>query len=64
MERVTPETLNSWLGAPDLFVVDLRNAAAWEGSNVKIKGAHRLDPTQWTPAAAGDLPRQKRLVLY
>jgi rhodanese-related sulfurtransferase len=63
MEKITPETLKVWLGAPDLFLVDLRNAAAWEGSGARIKGAHRLDPTQWPPSA-GDLPRDKRIVLY
>jgi rhodanese-related sulfurtransferase len=64
MEKITPETLKGWLGAPDLFVIDLRNVAAWEGSSIKIKGAHRIDPAQWPSAAAGDLPRDKRLVLY
>jgi rhodanese-related sulfurtransferase len=64
MAKITPETLKVWLGAPDLFIVDLRNAAAWEDSEARIKGAHRLDPAQWPSAAAGDLPRDKRVVLY
>jgi uncharacterized protein YndB with AHSA1/START domain len=64
MERITPETLKDWLGEPDLFIIDLRNQAAWEGSAAKIKQAHRFDPAQWSPAQALDIPPDKKLVLY
>ena len=64
MEKITPETLKGWLGASDLFILDLRNQAAWEGGDAKIKSAHRFDPGQWSPASARDIPRDKRIVLY
>ncbi len=63
MEKIDPDILKGWLGAPDVFIIDLRNQAAWEGSNAKIAGAHRFDPqrvSEWSR----DLSKDQRLVLY
>jgi hypothetical protein len=64
MERITPETLKGWLGASDLCIADVRNQAAWEGSDTKIKHARRFDPAQWSAASAKGIPRDQRIVLY
>jgi rhodanese-related sulfurtransferase len=64
MEKITPETLRGWLGDMDLFILDVRNQAAWEGSRAKIRQAHRFDPARWSPDAAGDIPKDNKIVLY
>jgi rhodanese-related sulfurtransferase len=63
VEKIDADTLRNWLETPDIFILDLRNQAAWEGSDSKIRGAHRFDPqrmAEWS----GNLPRDRRLVLY
>ncbi len=62
---VDPDTLKSWLGAPDLFLVDVRSPGTWRRSDIKIKGAVRGDPSKDKVAAWGrDLPKDKKIVLY
>lgn len=63
MEKIDSDILKGWLGAPDVFIMDLRNQVAWQGSNAKIAGAQRFDPqrvSEWSR----DLSKDQRLVLY
>jgi rhodanese-related sulfurtransferase len=63
MEKIDIDTLRSWLDAPDVFILDVRNPNDWGASSVKIKNARRFDPLKFGEWAH-DLPRDKRLVLY
>ena len=62
-EKIGPETLKSWLEDPEVFIMDLRQPGAWQGSPAKIKNAHHFDPTAF-PAWVKDLPQDQKLVLY
>jgi rhodanese-related sulfurtransferase len=63
MKTVDRETLKGWLGQPDLFLMDLRNAADWNRSIAKIDNAHRFDPERLSKMVR-DIPKNKKLVLY
>jgi rhodanese-related sulfurtransferase len=64
LQTISPETLRDWLASPDLVIIDLRNAAQWEASNVKIGRARHFEPGREVSEWAGDLPQGKKLVLY
>ena len=61
--RIDKETLKSWLGNPDVLILDVRQPGDWQGSGTKIPGAVREDPHA-VNAWAATLPKDKRLVLY
>ena len=63
MKTVDKETLKSWLGQPDLFLMDVRSADGWGRSIAKIEYAHRFDPERLSKMAR-DIPKNKKLVLY
>lgn len=63
MKTVDKETLKSWLGQPNLFLMDVRSAAGWRGSIAKIEHAHRFEPGRLSKMAR-DIPKNKKLVLY
>ncbi len=63
MKTLDKETLKSWLGEPDLFLMDVRSAAGWQSSIAKIEHAHRFEPDKLSKMAQ-DLPKNKKLVLY
>ena len=61
--RMPADELNAHLGDPALVVIDVRQAADWEASPVKIKGATRedyRDVSGW----ASNYPKDKTIVLY
>jgi len=61
--RVDQETVKSWLGDPQVLIIDVRTGHSWEQSDKKIRGAVRQDPqkvTEWGPT----LPKDKKIVLY
>jgi rhodanese-related sulfurtransferase len=61
--RVDKETVKSWLGDPQVLIIDVRTGHSWDQSHRKIKGAVRHDPRevkQW----AASLPTDKKIVLY
>jgi len=53
----------SWLGSPDLFLMDVRSAEGWDRSIAKIEPSHRSDPEKLAKMSR-DLPKSKKLVLY
>jgi hypothetical protein len=61
--RVSKDTLKSWLGDPNLLLIDVRLGGDWQGSDKKIKGARREDPQKVKDWAA-TLPKDKKIVLY
>jgi rhodanese-related sulfurtransferase len=61
--RVGKDTLKSWLGDPNVLLIDVRADNDWQSSDKKIKGAVRQDPKQTKTWAAG-LPKDKKIVLY
>ncbi len=61
--RMTKEELKSNLGNPDLVIVDVRLGVDWTGSDLKIKGAIREDPTA-IDSWANKYPKDKTLVFY
>lgn len=63
MKTVDKETLRSWLEDPNLFLMDVRSAAAWKRSIAKIERAHRFDPEKLGKMVQ-DIPKHKKLVLY
>ncbi len=63
MKTVDRDTLKSWLGQPDLFLMDVRTRAEWEKSAAKIEHAKRFDP-DLIAKMAKEIPKNKKLVLY
>jgi predicted sulfurtransferase len=61
--RMTKEELKSRLDDPDVVIVDVRVGKDWKGSEFKIKGAVREDPTEFSTWAE-KYPKDKTLVLY
>jgi hypothetical protein len=61
--RLAPETLKSWLGDPQVIILDVRVLGDWQGSDKKILGAVRQDPKEVKTWAA-TLPKSKKIVLY
>jgi hypothetical protein len=62
-KRMTKEELKGLLGKPDVTVIDVRSINGWNGSDVKLPGAVREDPTDpvtW----AGRYKKDATLVLY
>ncbi len=62
-EKIDPETLKGWLEDPEVFIMDVRQAGAWQGSHAKIKNAKHFDPTAF-PAWVNEIPPDRKLVLY
>jgi hypothetical protein len=62
--RMTKEELKSFLGNPDLIVVDVRIAAEWKRADLKIQGAVREDPEKDNKTWASKYPKDKTLVFY
>jgi rhodanese-related sulfurtransferase len=61
--RIDKETLKSWLGNPELMIIDVRQSRDWQSSDKKIKGAVREDPHA-VDAWASTLTKDKKIVLY
>lgn len=61
--RMTKEELKAKLGNPDLVIIDVRLGKDWTGSDLKIKGAVREDPTA-VDSWANKYPKDKALVFY
>ena len=61
--RMTKEELKSRLDDTDVVIVDVRAGKDWKGSEFKIKGAVREDPTEFS-SWADKYSKDKILVLY
>lgn len=60
---MTTEELKNALGNPDVTVIDVRSINGWNGSDTKLPGAVREDPTDpvaWAPKYKKD----QTLVFY
>lgn len=61
--RMSIDELKSRLSDPSIVIIDVRAAGDWNGSSLKIKGAHRevyAETEKW----AAKYDKQKTLVLY
>ncbi len=63
MKTIDKQTLRSWLGQPDLFLMDVRSPEGWRRSIAKIEQAHRFEPAKLGKMAQ-DIPKNKKLILY
>lgn len=61
--RVTADELKAKLGDPDVIIVDVRRGKDWDASELKIKGAVRVDPHQ-VDAWIANQPKDKTYVFY
>lgn len=61
--EMSKEVLKGRLGDPDLIVIDVRMAKAWEDCDTKITGARREDPAKVSTWIDG-YPKGKTLVFY
>ena len=61
--RITKEKAKDMLGIPGVLILDARTGAAWAGSDKKIKGAVRVDPSN-VSAWAGTLPKDGKIIIY
>lgn len=62
-KRVDKDTVRSWLGQPDVLIIDVRAPQDWAGSDQKIAGAVRREPdgmATWGKT----LPQGKKIVTY
>jgi hypothetical protein len=61
--RMSIDDLKSRLGDSSLVIIDVRAIGDWNGSSIKIKGAHRevyADTEKW----ASNYDKQKTIILY
>jgi rhodanese-related sulfurtransferase len=61
--RMSKEGLKTLLDNSDVIILDARTPNDWEQSGIKIKGAHRVDPSSvesWEPT----YPKDKTIVVY
>ena len=63
VSRMTIEELKTNLDDPDVVIVDVRVGKDWKGSEFKIKGAVRENPSEFN-SWAEKYPKDKTLVLY
>jgi rhodanese-related sulfurtransferase len=63
VQRVDKDSLKSWLGQPDVLIIDVRAPRDWSRSDNKIKGAVRRDPGK-VAVWGKTLPKDKKIVLY
>ena len=61
--RVSIDELKSMIEDDSVVVLDVRSGRDWSSSEFKIQGAKHTDPSKIS-AWAGDLPKDKKLVLY
>jgi rhodanese-related sulfurtransferase len=61
--RMSIEDLKARLGSPDIVALDIRNGWSWKSSNMKISGAIREDPREFS-RWYDKYPKDKTLVLY
>ncbi len=61
--RMKTEDLKARLGSPDTIVLDIRNEWTWNSSTMKIAGAIREDPREFS-RWYDKFPKDKTLVLY
>jgi rhodanese-related sulfurtransferase len=61
--RMSIEDLKAGLGSPDIMALDIRNGWSWNSSNMKIAGAIREDPREFS-RWYDKYPKDKTLVLY
>ena len=62
--RMTKEDLKDLLGKPDVVVIDVRQPGQWDGSKLKIAGAHREEPGKKAESWAMKYPKDNTIVLY
>jgi len=61
--RMTVDELKSRFGTEDILILDARSGRDWNGADVKITGAVRVNPSevnQWST----DFPKDRTVVLY
>ncbi len=61
--RMTIEQVRDVLGNPDYVILDVRKSSDWEGSDSKIQGAIREDPSDVNPWV-DNYPKDKTLLFY
>ncbi len=61
--RMTKEQAKAIFGNADFVILDVRKASDWEGSDLKIQGAIREDPSN-VNAWADKYPKDKTLLFY
>ncbi len=61
--RIGKDEVKARLGAADTSIIDVRAAADWSGSTLKIKGAVREDPRD-VEGWAAHYPKDRTLILY
>ncbi len=61
--RITKEEVEEMLDNPGTTIIDVRTDKAWDGSELKIKGAVREDPRD-VNSWMDKYPKDKTLVFY
>ena len=64
VQRISKEELKPMLGDPGVTVIDVRSKRDWEGSDVKIPGAVRQNPSTKDLSWAEAYDRGRSIVLY
>lgn len=60
--KMDKEVLKSQLGTKNLVILDVRQDQDWQGSDIKIKDAMRIDKGDLSTVM--DLPKDTTIVLY
>ena len=61
--RITKQELKAMMDNPNVIIVDVRTAAGWDESKLKIKGAVREDPSK-VKSWIEKYPLDKTFVFY
>ena len=61
--RMDKDELKALLDNPDVVILDARTSSGWNQSENKIKGAHRLDQSNWQNLETM-YPKEKTIVVY
>lgn len=61
--RMDKDELKALLDNPDVVILDARTSSDWNKSENKVKGAHRLDQSNWQNLEMM-YPKEKTIVVY
>lgn len=61
--RIAKEEVKALLDDPNVSILDARISPDWNKSDIRIKGAVRVDPLD-VGVWAGNYPKDKKLIVY
>jgi hypothetical protein len=63
VSKMDKDELKALLDKPDVVIFDARTSSDWDKSDIKIKGAHRLDQND-VESVKTMYPKERTIVVY